>query len=65
MSPAFVKRMNEDINKALVIPEVAERLASAGAEDSGGTPERFAEFMKSERAKYSKLAKEAGIKIDS
>jgi tripartite-type tricarboxylate transporter receptor subunit TctC len=65
MAPALVKRMNEDINKALVMPEVAERLGSAGAEDSGGTPERFAEFMKSERNKYIKLAKEAGIKIDS
>ncbi len=65
LSPAIVKRMNEDINKALAMPEVAERLAAAGAEDSGGTPERFAEFMKSERSKYSKLAKDAAIKIDS
>ena len=65
MSPSIVKRMNEDINKALAVPEVAERLAAAGAEDSGGTPERFAEFMKSERNKYSKLVKDAGIKIDS
>jgi tripartite-type tricarboxylate transporter receptor subunit TctC len=65
MAPSIVKRMNEDINKALAMPEVAERLAAAGAEDSGGTPERFAEFMKSERNKYSKLAKDAAIKIDS
>ena len=65
MAPSIVKRMNEDINKALAIPEVAERLAAAGAEDSGGTPERFAEFMKSERSKYGKLVKDAGIKIDS
>ena len=49
----------------LLIPEVAERLGSAGAEDSGGTPERFAEFMRSERSKYLKLAKDASIKIDS
>ena len=65
LSPTIVKRMNEDINKALAMPEVAERLAAAGAEDSGGTPERFAEFMKSERSKYITLAKDAGIKIDS
>ena len=65
MSPSIVKRMNDDVNKALQIPEVAERLASAGAEDSGGTPERFAEFMRSERNKYAKLAKDAGIKVDS
>ena len=65
MAPGVVKRMNEDINKALAIPEVAERLAAAGAEDSGGTPERFAEFMRSERSKYIKLAKDAAIKVDS
>jgi len=65
LSPSLVKRMNEDVNKALAMPEVAERLAAAGAEDAGGTPERFAEFMKSERNKYAKLAKDASIKIDS
>ncbi|MES2957771.1 MAG: tripartite tricarboxylate transporter substrate binding protein [Pseudomonadota bacterium] len=65
MSPSIVKRMNEDVNRALQIPEVAERLASAGAEDSGGTPERFSEFMRSERSKYVKLVKDAAIKIDS
>ena len=65
MSPSLVRRINEDVNKALLIPEVAERLGSAGAEDSGGTPERFAEFMRSERSKYLKLAKDASIKIDS
>jgi tripartite-type tricarboxylate transporter receptor subunit TctC len=44
---------------------VAERLALSGAEDSGGSPERFAEFMRSERSKYGKLVKDAAIKIDS
>jgi tripartite-type tricarboxylate transporter receptor subunit TctC len=62
---ALVRRMNEDVNKALVMPEVVERLAAAGAEDAGGTPERFADFMRAERDKYAKLAKDAGIKIDS
>ncbi len=62
---ALTRRMNEDINRALALPDVAERLNAAGAEDAGGTPERFAEFMRAERAKYSALVKDAGIKIDS
>jgi tripartite-type tricarboxylate transporter receptor subunit TctC len=62
---AMARRMNEDITKALALPDVAERLASAGAEDGGGSPERFAEFMKAERTKYAALVKDAGIKIDS
>ena len=65
MSPAVVMRMNEDVNKALAMPEVAERLAAVGAEDAGGTPERFAEFMRTERSKYVKLAKDASIRVDS
>lgn len=62
---ALVKRMNEDINRALAMPEVVERLAAAGAEDAGGTPEKFADFMRAERDKYSKLARDAQIKIES
>jgi tripartite-type tricarboxylate transporter receptor subunit TctC len=62
---ALARRMNEDINRALSMPDVAERLNAAGAEDAGGTPERFAEFMRAERTKYSALVKDAGIKIDS
>jgi tripartite-type tricarboxylate transporter receptor subunit TctC len=64
-NPGLIKRMNEDVNKALALPEIVERLASSGAEDAGGTPERFAQFMASERLKYTKLVKDAGIKIDS
>ena len=65
LAPALAQRMNEDINRALAMPDVADRLKTAGAEDSGGTSERFAEFMRSERAKYAALVKDAGIKIDS
>jgi tripartite-type tricarboxylate transporter receptor subunit TctC len=65
VNAGYVKRLNEDVNRILVMPEVAERLGASGAEDSGGTPERFAEFMQSERSKYAKLVKEAGIKIES
>ena len=65
LPPAMARRMNEDINRALAMPDVADRLATAGAEDGGGTPERFAEFMRAERSKYAALVKDAGIKIDS
>ena len=65
LPPALARRMNEDINTALAMPDVAERLKTAGAEDAGGTPERFAEFMRAERAKYSALVKDANIRIDS
>ncbi len=65
LNAGLVKRINEDVNKVIALPEVAERLASVGAEDSGGTPQRFADFMRSERDKYRVLVKEAGIRIES
>jgi tripartite-type tricarboxylate transporter receptor subunit TctC len=65
MPAAMLARMNEDVNAALAMPEVKERLGAAGAEDSGGSAQRFAEFMRSERDKYTRLVKAAGIKVDS
>jgi tripartite-type tricarboxylate transporter receptor subunit TctC len=62
---ALVKRMNEDVNKALAMPDVIEKLDQFGAEDSGGSPEKFAQFIKSETEKWTRVAKEANIKADA
>ncbi len=60
-----VKRINEDVNKALAMPDVQERLDASGAEDGGGTPEKFAQFIQSEIAKWTKVVKDAGVKLES
>jgi tripartite-type tricarboxylate transporter receptor subunit TctC len=65
MSPALAKRMNEDVNKALLMPDVIEKLDASGAEDGGGSPEKMAQFMHSEQAKWAKVIKEAGVKGDA
>ncbi|MGB3288992.1 MAG: tripartite tricarboxylate transporter substrate binding protein [Burkholderiaceae bacterium] len=65
MQPAMVERINTDFNKALKTPELVARLAQAGAEDGGGSPERLAQFMKSEQAKFAKVIKDAGISVKS
>jgi tripartite-type tricarboxylate transporter receptor subunit TctC len=65
MSGEMVKRMNDDINKVLRMPDVMERLKQAGAEDGGGSAERFDEFMKEERRKWSQLIRERKITADS
>jgi tripartite-type tricarboxylate transporter receptor subunit TctC len=64
MPAAMAKRMNEDVNKALAMPDIIERLNASGAEDGGGTTEKFAEFMKVEQAKWAKVIKDAGVKAD-
>lgn len=62
---ALAKRMNEDVNKALQMPDVMEKLEASGAEDGGGSVEKFAEFMKTEQAKWARVIKEANVKVDS
>jgi tripartite-type tricarboxylate transporter receptor subunit TctC len=65
MSPALAKRMNEDVNKALAMPDVMEKLEASGAEDGGGTTEKFAQFIQSEQKKWAKVIKDANVKVDS
>jgi len=61
----IAKKMNEDVNKVLAMPDVQERMDAYGAEDGGGTPEKFAGFIRSEITKWAKVVKEGNIKVDS
>ena len=65
MPAAMAKRMNEDINKVLAMPDVQEKMDQFGAEDGGGSIEKFASFIKSEQQKWAKVAKAANIKPDA
>jgi tripartite-type tricarboxylate transporter receptor subunit TctC len=58
---AMAKRMNEDINRVMMMPDVMEKFEQYGAEDGGGSTERFAEFIKMEQAKWAKVIKEAKV----
>ncbi len=62
---AIAKRMNEDINKVMQMPDVIEKFEQYGAEDGGGSPERFGEFIKSEQAKWAKVIKEAKVSVEA
>lgn len=65
MSPALARRINEDVNKVLAMPDVMERLEASGAEDGGGSTEKFAQFIQIEQQKWAKVIKDAGVKVDS
>lgn len=65
MSPAQARRINEDVNKVLTMPDVMERLEASGAEDGGGSTEKFAQFIQVEQQKWAKVIKDAGVKVDS
>ena len=65
MPPAMVARMNEDINKVLAMPDVQEKMEQYGAEDGGGSTEKFASFIKAEQVKWAQVAADAKVKADA
>lgn len=61
----IAQKMNEDVNKVLAMPDVQEKLETYGAEDGGGTREKFAAFIRSETAKWGKVVKDGNIRVES
>jgi len=62
---AMVQRMNEDINRVLAMPDVQDKFDQYGAEDGGGSAEKFAGFIQSESRKWAKVVKDANVKPDA
>lgn len=60
--PAIVARLNAELVRTLALPEVREKLAAQGFEARTGTPEAFAELMRTERAKWARVVADAKIK---
>jgi tripartite-type tricarboxylate transporter receptor subunit TctC len=46
------------------MPDVREKIANGGATAVGGTSEEFAQFVRTDYARWGKVAKESNIKID-
>jgi tripartite-type tricarboxylate transporter receptor subunit TctC len=61
---AITQKLNAAFVEALASPEVRARMATLLAEPSPTTPEQFAAFVKSELAKYEKVVKASGAKLD-
>ena len=62
--PAIINRLNAEILKILKIPEVSEKLKGFGAETVGSTPKQFDAYVKSEIAKWGKVARDNNVTLD-
>ena len=60
---AIVAKLNAEIVKAVRSPEIVERLTPDGGEPVGSSPERFASHIASEIARWRKVVKAAGIRV--
>ncbi|HEY5324343.1 MAG TPA: tripartite tricarboxylate transporter substrate binding protein [Caldimonas sp.] len=62
---AITQKVNADVNTVLAMPDVQEKLDTYGAEDGGGSADKFATFIRTEIAKWAKVVKDADVKVDS
>jgi tripartite-type tricarboxylate transporter receptor subunit TctC len=58
------EKLAKVVSDALKQPEMRDKLAQMGATPEGGTPQAFGEHMQREAAKWSKVIKDANIKIE-
>ncbi len=61
---AIVAKWNADVTKILNAPDVRARFVADGAEPAPDTPEQFSQFIAAELAKYARIVKASGAKID-
>jgi len=62
--PAIVERLNDEFRRALGSSEMREHLARMGAEPAPTTPAEFAAFVRAELAKYERIVKFSGARVD-
>lgn len=60
----IVDKLNAAINRALKSESFREKFAKIGDEPGGGTPEDFAETIRSDSAKWADVIKRSGAKLD-
>ena len=61
----IAQKINHDVNQILALPDVQEKLDTYGAEDGGGSAEKFTQFIHAEIAKWARVVKEADVKVES
>jgi tripartite-type tricarboxylate transporter receptor subunit TctC len=61
---SVVDRLQSEIAKLVRDPEVLKRFSDLGAEPVGNTTAEFADFLREETDRYTRLVKEAGIKVN-
>jgi tripartite-type tricarboxylate transporter receptor subunit TctC len=59
---AVVRRINEELKKALAEPAVSQKLSEQGMEIVGSTPEEMDRFLRAEIARWAAVVRDSRIK---
>jgi len=62
--PEIVNKLNGEITRLMAAPDTKKALFDAGVEPSPSTPEEMAAYLTEELARWGKVVKEAGIKLE-
>jgi tripartite-type tricarboxylate transporter receptor subunit TctC len=60
--PAIIQRLNQEITRVLLTPDIRGRLRGLSMEVVAGPPEAFAEKIRAEIVRMGKLVQEVGIR---
>jgi tripartite-type tricarboxylate transporter receptor subunit TctC len=60
----IIDKVNAATRKVLERPAAIERLAQIGAESIADTPEKFGAYIQEDFAKWTRIVKEANVKVD-
>src|SRR3989475_4720408 len=58
---AIILKLNDEINRAMKLPDVSDKLVTAGLIIVAESPEYFGEVIRSDYAKYGKLVRDIGF----
>ncbi len=61
---SVIDRINGEINRILLLPDVQSAFRLQGVESIGGSPQQFAVHLGNQMAKWSGVVKEAGLRLE-
>ncbi len=64
LSQPIITKLNTELVRAHALADLKERYTNLGVEATSSTPQQFTEFITAEAAKFAKVLREAGAKVN-
>ena len=61
---ATIAKLNGELDRLVRLPEVRERMLTLGLNPAGGMPAAFAAFVKADIARWARVIKDSGIRVE-
>ena len=62
--PEIVRKFNAEVMRIMRLPEITRRMDGEGERFTPNTPEEFAQFVRADTERWSRVVRDAGIKAD-